>query len=180
MINLETYKDFLDHFLFRLCYKRHLYIQNEHFFLNPEIEILIEMATNKDQFFFENLPFLKNLMGIESYFNLNSFQFSEDILSDEQIVGLTLKHVLTNYSYEFLDYSKYIRDKKVELEKLGQECHSVKQLIRYCYLYYHYYNFYTFSIISKLESYFSCYIKNVKNYRILIFKSSNYKERVSN
>ena len=119
LIKLNKFKHFLNDFLFRLCYLRYLYIQGEHHFLDPNVRVWIEVATYHSNFLFEQLSFLHSLDKQECFFDLNEFEFSKDCLSDEQIVGMTLTHIIENKSPLFLDYAEYIKKTFDVLQEKG-------------------------------------------------------------
>jgi hypothetical protein len=43
-------------------------------------------------------------------FSLKKFRFSQEIFSEEQIVGLSLKRLLEEYSFDIIDYASLIRE----------------------------------------------------------------------
>ena len=109
LINLNKFKHFLNDFLFRLCYSRYLFIQGEHHFLDKGVKIWIEVATYHSNLLFNQLSFLRSLDKKMCQFDLKYFEFSTNPLSDEQIVGLTLNHIVQNNSHSFLNYAGYIQ-----------------------------------------------------------------------
>ena len=137
LINLNKFKHFLNDFLFRLCYSRYLYIQGEHHFLDPKVKIWFEVATYHSNFLFDQLNFLQCLPDKECEFNLDKFEFSEDCLSDEQIVGLTLLHIVKNKSNLFLDYGGYIKEQisNVDREKWIDNYPTIWQIRKYKHAY---------------------------------------------
>ena len=77
------------------------------------------MAADYSNFLFEQLSFLHSLDKQECFFDLNEFEFSKDCLSDEQIVGMTLTHIIENKSPLFLDYAEYIKKTFDVLQEKG-------------------------------------------------------------
>lgn len=109
LINLNRFKHFLNDFLFRLCHSRYLFIQGEHHFLDPGVHIWVEVATYHSNMLFDQLSFLRSLEKTECLFDLNHFDFSDDPLSDEQIVGNTLLQIVEKRTGRFLNYGNYIK-----------------------------------------------------------------------
>ena len=130
MTNLETNKDYLNNFLFKLCFKKYICIQGEHHFFDKDLDIVFEIASYPMDFLLNQIPFLKNITRIECKFDLNEFEFSSDVFSDEQIVGRALQHILEDCSPKYLDYAKYINQNGVDLKAVADKFHTIYQLNR--------------------------------------------------
>lgn len=132
MINMEKYQDYFNDFLYKLCYKKYVFIRGEHHYFKNNLVIVFEIASYPNNFLFDYIPFLKHIPKTECKFKINEFEFSPKIYSDEQIVGQSLKHILLDHSRKFLDYAKIVKpdDRHYNFQEIIKNSNLFYQLNR--------------------------------------------------
>lgn len=130
MTNLEQSRDFLNNFLFKLCLHRYVCVEGEHHFFDEHLHIVFEIASYHMDFLRSQLWFLASIKQVECVFNIERFDFSDQLLSEDQIVGVGLKHILEEHSYHYLDYASSICDSADSMEDLCDKFHTIYQLNR--------------------------------------------------
>lgn len=130
LTNLERNKEFLNSFFFQLCYKGYISIQGEHFFLSNDTLLVFELASYSKNFLLNGLSFFKSLKIVNCEFSFDTFEFSQNVFAEEQIVGFGLKHLLIDSSYEVVDYAKMLRTATKRTKKQILKIHTLYQLKR--------------------------------------------------
>ena len=128
IINLNSQKDFLNNFLFKLCYMKYICIQGEHYFLEDKVRVHFEIATYHNKFLLKNISFLECLPLEECKFKLAKYEFQKHLLSDEQIVGYSLDHYLLQRKTTFIDYGDLVFKELIAIGYVsdGQGGHILK------------------------------------------------------